>query len=221
MKRSFLEELGLEKDVIDKIMKENGNDINTTKENEKAKYDKLQEKYNALESENNSNKQMLDEANSKIQSFKEIDVEKIKAEADDWKSKYETSQAESKKAQEEFEQKMKDRDYSDAVNKFFGDYKFIDDDVKETVIGKFKAKEFKLDGDRFLGGEDFMKEYMEQHKSLFVQEEEKKDEEQKNQDQNDWKPPTFTNINGMNGETKPTGNSFGFNFVGVRARPEK
>ena len=31
MKRKFLEELGLEKDDIDKIMTENGNDINAAK----------------------------------------------------------------------------------------------------------------------------------------------------------------------------------------------
>ena len=31
MQRKFLEDLGLEKDIIDKIMTENGNDINATK----------------------------------------------------------------------------------------------------------------------------------------------------------------------------------------------
>ena len=37
MKRSFLEDLGLEKEVVDKIMAENGKDI----ENAKADYDEL------------------------------------------------------------------------------------------------------------------------------------------------------------------------------------
>jgi len=31
MKRKFLEDLGLEKDIVDKIMAENGNDINAEK----------------------------------------------------------------------------------------------------------------------------------------------------------------------------------------------
>ena len=39
MKRSFLEELGLEKDVIDKIMSENGSDIENAKATVTKKFD--------------------------------------------------------------------------------------------------------------------------------------------------------------------------------------
>ena len=49
MKRKFLEDLGLEKEAIDKIMAENGNDVNAAK----ADYDSL--------------KQQLDAANMQIQ----------------------------------------------------------------------------------------------------------------------------------------------------------
>ena len=41
MKRSFLEELGLEKEVIDKIMKENGTDIESAKKDLNSKSDEL------------------------------------------------------------------------------------------------------------------------------------------------------------------------------------
>lgn len=61
MKRKFLEELGLEKEVIDKIMAENGNDITAAKngvetlksENEKLKND-IQDRDSQLESLQNS-----------------------------------------------------------------------------------------------------------------------------------------------------------------------
>ncbi|MBE6857384.1 MAG: hypothetical protein IJO99_02760 [Ruminococcus sp.] len=39
MQRKFLEDLGLEKDVIDKIMTENGNDINNAKKKLEAERD--------------------------------------------------------------------------------------------------------------------------------------------------------------------------------------
>ena len=39
MKRKFLEDLGLEKEAIDKIMAENGNDVNAAK----AEYDSMKQ----------------------------------------------------------------------------------------------------------------------------------------------------------------------------------
>ena len=79
----------------------------------------------------------------------------------------------------------------------------IDDDVKETVINKFKAKEFKLEEGKFLGGEDFMKDYKENHKSLFVPDEPQEPIPQI------VKP---TGGNNPGGDTNP----FKFNFMGVR-----
>ena len=86
MQRKFLEELGLEKEVIDKIMAENGADIEKQKKAiEKATQDL--EKYKA---ENEGLKTQLSEANTQIQSFKEMDIDGIKASAEEWKTKYET-----------------------------------------------------------------------------------------------------------------------------------
>ena len=48
MKRKFLEDLGIEKDVIDRIMDENGKDI----ENAKGDTDRLREKAEELELRN-------------------------------------------------------------------------------------------------------------------------------------------------------------------------
>ena len=82
MQRKFLEELGLEKEVIDKIMAENGADIEKQKKaTEKATQDL--EKYKA---ENEGLKTQLSEANTQIQSFKEMDIDGIKASAEEWKT---------------------------------------------------------------------------------------------------------------------------------------
>ena len=82
MKREFLTGLGIAEDVIDKIMAENGKDI----ESAKAKY----ADYDAL-------KTQLTEANGKIEEFGKLDFDGVKKMADDYKAKFEEAQAESKK----------------------------------------------------------------------------------------------------------------------------
>lgn len=85
MQRKFLEELGLEKEVIDKIMDENGKDI----EGEKSK---LTTKEKELELVNNQ----LTEANKAIKSYKDMNIDDIKKSADDWAEKYKSLEVELK-----------------------------------------------------------------------------------------------------------------------------
>lgn len=85
MKREFLKELGLTDEQIDKIMSENGKDV------EKAKGD-----LSTKETELESTKKQLKKANKQIEEFKEMDIEGIKAAADDYKEKYEKAQKEAK-----------------------------------------------------------------------------------------------------------------------------
>ena len=157
MKRDFLKGLGLDDSVIDQIMDENGKDI----QREKNAVNKVNQDLEKYKAENEGLKTQLSEANTQIQSFKEMDIDGIKASAEEWKTKYETDT-------KALNDKIAAKDYDYAIKDFMSNYKFIDDDVKETVINKFKAKEFKLEEGKFLGGEDFMKDYKENHKSLFV-----------------------------------------------------
>lgn len=86
MKTDFLKELGLEQEVISKIMAENGKDIEKYKaENE------------TLKAESEQQKTQLTEANKQIESFKGMDIEGIKKAADDWKTQYETAKSEAEK----------------------------------------------------------------------------------------------------------------------------
>jgi small-conductance mechanosensitive channel len=86
MKREFLEELKLEKELIDKIMAENGKDI----EAEKAKVTTKSAEIDGL-------KTQLNEANKQIESFKGMDIEGIKKAADEYKTKAEQAEVEAKK----------------------------------------------------------------------------------------------------------------------------
>lgn len=83
MKRVLLKSLGLEKNIIDKIMAENGKDIQV----EKAKI-------NQLEAERASILNDLDKANRIIQSYIDMDIESIKKSAFDWEVKAKGMEAE-------------------------------------------------------------------------------------------------------------------------------
>lgn len=192
MKRDFLKGLGLDDSVIDQIMDENGKDI----QREKNAVNKVNQDLEKYKAENEGLKTQLSEANTQIQSFKEMDIDGIKASAEEWKTKYETDT-------KALNEKIAAKDYDYAIKDFMSNYKFIDDDVKETVINKFKAKEFKLEEGKFLGGEDFMKEYKENHKSLFVSDEPQEPIPQIVKPTGGSNPP---------GDTNP----FKFNFMGVR-----
>ena len=86
MKREDLEKLGLSKEQIDAVMAENGKDV----EAQKAKITTAQADVEAL-------KKQVEGANKQIEDFKKLDVEGVKKAADEYKAKFETSQAESAK----------------------------------------------------------------------------------------------------------------------------
>lgn len=90
MKTEFLKELGLEKEVIDKIMAENGKDVEAQKSAAEA-----------AKTEAEGLKTQLTEANKQIESFKGLDVEGIKKAAEEYKVKFEESEAKAKKDMED------------------------------------------------------------------------------------------------------------------------
>ncbi|MCR1897812.1 phage scaffolding protein [Irregularibacter muris] len=85
MKREFLKELRLEEETINKIMAENGKDI--------EKYKTLSE---TKEKEVKTLQGQLDTANKEIESYKEMDIESIKQSARDFQKKLEDTQVQAK-----------------------------------------------------------------------------------------------------------------------------
>ena len=80
MKREYLKQLGLEQDVIDKIMAENGSDI-----------EELKQQLKTAEADKETLSKQIAEANKQIEEFKGMDIEGIKKAAEDYKSKFEKS----------------------------------------------------------------------------------------------------------------------------------
>lgn len=85
MKREFLKELGLTDEQIDRVMAENGKDIEKYKSDLETKEKELETKETELETLQGQ----LEAANKQIEDFKEMDIEGIKQAADDYKEKYE------------------------------------------------------------------------------------------------------------------------------------
>ena len=156
MKRDFLKNLGLTDEQVNSIMAENGKDI----EKHKADLDKAKQESEKINTELQGVKTQLDDANKQIQDFKDMDIEGIKKSADDWKAKYDADTEALKK-----QMSMKEYDYS--LDKYLSGHEFVSDFTKKAFIEEYKNKELKLENGKFLGGDDFIKEFKEANAGVF------------------------------------------------------
>ncbi|MEG2246313.1 MAG: hypothetical protein RSC84_02590 [Peptostreptococcaceae bacterium] len=139
MKRSFFKELGLESDVIDKIMSENGRDI----EKYKTEIEDYVSEIKELKVTNSDNSKAIEDAvKLKEQELREEFKESIeKAE------KYDDVFKEN----EELKATNSERVFNEATNKLFekNNIEFTSNVAKEATISKFKEKNFELDNNEF------------------------------------------------------------------------
>jgi hypothetical protein len=206
MKREFLKGLGIEgltDEAIEKIMAENGKDIEVTK----AKADKSQEIEN-LQAELKSKDDLLNETKTQIEKFKGMDIEGVQKQADEWKNKYSEFEANAKAEKEAYEKKLADQNYEFAVKDFVGQHKFVNDFVKNAFTEDLKKQGFKLQEDgSLLGVNDYIKGFQEKNQGVFVV------ETPDNAPKLDISAPT-------NGG-QPQSNGFNFNFSSVRPVPKE
>ena len=151
MKRKFLEDLGLEKEAIDKIMAENGNDVNTAK----ADYDSL--------------KQQLDAANMQIQE-RDTQLETLKNSTGDMealKQQIASLQSDNQATKEKYEAAMKDLKMSTAIKLALGDSA----QDADLVAGLFdKSKLIMSDDGKITGLDEQMKALKKEKAFLFKEE---------------------------------------------------
>ena len=126
--------------------------------------DKMDARVNALTTELTGVKEQLTTANETIHSYEDMDIDGIKKSAADWKEKYETD---TKALQDQLT--AQNRDF--ATRTFLGGYKFSNDLVREAVYDRFVKKDFRMEGEKFLGAEDFMAEMQKQYPTGFVTDE--------------------------------------------------
>ena len=162
MKRKFLEELGLEKEVIDKIMAENGADIEAEKAKTLEATTKLEDINKQLETANNTIK----------------DLKKNNADNEELQNKVKTYEDDIKSQKADYESKIRNLTLDGAIEKALSGAKAKHVDLLSTKIDREKliiGEDGKVSGlDEQLTG------LKETYKDLF--------EEEKAQDQ----PPTFS-----------------------------
>ena len=132
MKRKFLEDLGLEKEVIDKIMKEAGQDTTALQ----AKLDELTEQLNVKE-------QTISNKNAKIAELEKVDIEALK------KEQFDLGKAEGSKEVENFKrQNAIDKVYDTEFEVDGKKYKVKD---KKGLQGYLDNEKIKYENDQVSG----------------------------------------------------------------------
>jgi hypothetical protein len=145
MKREFLEGLGLEKEVIDKIMDENGKDVTT-----------LKTKVATLEDDLKVQKGLVETRNTEISELKKVDVEAIK------KTEYEKGKTEGSAEVQKFK-------FNTALEKKLGDLKVKD---AKAISGFLDMEKIKYENNEVTGLEDQITPLLESHPYLFDTEKE-------------------------------------------------
>ena len=150
MTKEQLLELGLDESQIKEVFRLNGLAIG-----------KVQTDLDAKAQELLGTKDLLDKANEKIGTFKDLDVEAIKKEAKEYKDKFELAKTEA-------EQKIKALEYETALKEYVGKHNFASDRVKTSIFNDIKSKEFKYEDGQFLGVDDYIKQLQEKEPESFV-----------------------------------------------------
>ena len=140
MEKKFLTDLGVAEDIADKIITQAAAEAKTAADETAA----IQAK--------------LEEANKQIAGFKEMDIDSIKAAAEDWKIKYEAAEAD--KAAMQHKHKL------EGYVKGLG----LRDDVYEAhVTQKLTDAGLKFDDTgKLIGGDDIVSKFKETHPDAFL-----------------------------------------------------
>ena len=119
--------------------------------------------------------------------------------------KYDTAKA-------EYESKLAAQAYEFAVKEFANTKQFTSNAAKRDFINEMIKKELKMEGDKLLGAEDFVKTYSEANADAFVVED--------NNPPAPPAPPSPNFVNPSSNLTPPNDNAFldAFNFTGVRPK---
>jgi hypothetical protein len=165
MKREFLKELNIDDAMIDKIMAEHGKGI----EDLKTSNTKLETQLEGVQAQ-------MKAANEKIKGFDGLDVDGIKKQVDDWKTKYET---ETKTLSE----KLKEQDFAHNAEKFLSTQGFKSELAKKAVLAEMKAKNFELKEGAFVGASEWIAEVKKSDPTAF--------QEQQMDSKDDNPPPAW------------------------------
>lgn len=149
MKRDFLKELGIDDEAINKIMAENGKDINNAKSDAEKSAAELEQ----LKAE-------LAKANETIERVKDYD--NVKADVEKYKSDLEKSKS-------DYEKKIAAMELAAKVKDFTGSKKFVNELTRDAINNKL-AEAINDDANKGKSIEDLFKGLTDGHDDLFINE---------------------------------------------------
>lgn len=150
-----------QKAAINKAVAENYKTIN-----------EFSKKVTNLETERDGYKSQLETATETLKGFDGIKPEELQAEV----AKYKKAAEEKEK---EFKQELEKRDFSDALDKAIGEYKFSSEYAKKSVMEEIKGAGLKLVDGKIIGLNDMIETIKGKDASAFVDENQQKLEQNK------------------------------------------
>ena len=123
----------------------------------------LDNQITALATERDGLKNQLGEADATIQSYKNMDIDGIKAKVSEWETKYNTDTQALKGSLEEVK-------YGFAVKDAVAGLKFSSESARKAFVAELTAKKLPLQEDKLLGLDDFTKTYREGDPDAFLPE---------------------------------------------------
>lgn len=128
-----------------------------------AEYDK---KVQRLEQDRDNYKGQLDSANETLKGFEGVDVATMNQQIADWKKKAED-------AEKDYQSKISERDFNDALNSAMESYTFTSSAAKEAVMGQIRKAGLKAMDGKILGLNDLIEQIKEKDAGAFAAEKEK------------------------------------------------
>lgn len=134
----------------------------------KAEHEK---KIGKAETERDNWKSKAETAEETLKKFDGVDLETMQTELNNWKQKAET-------AAKDYEQKIYERDFSDALKTELESVKFSSDAAKRAVMSEIKESGVKLKDGKIIGLSDVINQIKERDASAFVDEQQQKAQQQ-------------------------------------------
>lgn len=134
----------------------------------KAEHDK---KIGKVETDRDNWKSKAETAEETLKKFDGVDLETMQTELSTWKLKAEN-------AEKDYQQKIYDRDFSDALRTEFESIKFSSEAAKKAVMAEVKESGLKLKDGKILGLSDLIGQIKERDASAFVDEQQQKAQQQ-------------------------------------------
>lgn len=127
--------------------------------------------YEKLETDRDKWKGQAETAEETLKKFDGVDLETMQTELNTWKQKAEA-------AEKDYEQKIYERDFSDALKAELESVKFSSDAAKRAVMAEIKESGLKLKDGKILGLSDLIGQIKEKDASAFVDEQQQKAQQQ-------------------------------------------